>query len=132
MEKYPTKCPMLGDKDHDTKCLFALPQNYKCGGCAKCEACLHFISAHIERMEMEVDFPPDLFRALRDRCPDFIKTVTQLSVAEEKRSMIVHQDAFPSLDADVLMLLGSAVKFAGVLGVELRFIGKNGETVKKT
>jgi hypothetical protein len=88
--------------------------------------------AHVatERVEVEIDFPPHLFKLMREKCPDFIKAVTQVSVAEKKQSMIVHQDAFPSFDADVLLLLGAAVKFAGVLGVELRFIGKNGETVK--
>jgi hypothetical protein len=41
----------------------------------------------------------------------------------------MHQDAFAAgYDEDEYMLLGMAVKYAGLHGVEVTFIGKNHET----
>jgi hypothetical protein len=60
--------------------------------------------------------------------PDFVKTCR-----ENHDAVILHQD---SLAADYqdheYALLGMAIKFAGLYGKEVRIIGTNRETLKRT
>ncbi|MFZ0783626.1 MAG: hypothetical protein WAM86_20965 [Candidatus Sulfotelmatobacter sp.] len=46
------------------------------------------------------------------------------------RNLLLHQDAFAAGYQDgEYMLLGMAIKYAGLRGKEVRVIGKNGSTV---
>ena len=65
--------------------------------------------------------------------PNFAKGMKELKAKEEQEGegnvMILHQDAFASgLHTDEYTILGMAVKYAGLHGVELRIIGRNHET----
>ena len=58
--------------------------------------------------------------------PAFVKTCR-----ENDEVMIIHQDSFAAdYQDDELTLLGTAIKFAGLHGKEVRIIGKNRETLK--
>lgn len=67
--------------------------------------------------------------------PDFVKLVQQV-VADSagkkeggKGFALLHQDAFAAgYDADEYTLMGMAVKYAGMSGVEVHFFGTNHET----
>lgn len=63
--------------------------------------------------------------------PDFDVAI-QKAIAEardEPPVLILHQDAFAAgYDDDEYTLLGMAVKYAGLRGVTVQIIGKNGET----
>lgn len=57
--------------------------------------------------------------------PDFKKMIDE-AVTSNVNQVIIHQDAFAAdYDMDELVLLGSAVKYAGLNGVNLTFTGKN-------
>jgi hypothetical protein len=59
--------------------------------------------------------------------PDFPETVKQMQT--DKGMLILHQDAFAAgFDRDEYTLLGMAIKFAGLHGVEVTVIGRNHET----
>ena len=63
--------------------------------------------------------------------PEFAKAAAGFAAeSEDKRSkIVVHQDAFAAgYDDDEYTLLGMAVKYAGLHGVAVRFIGKNHAT----
>ena len=64
--------------------------------------------------------------------PEFAKAVAKMqpkSVGAEGDIVFLHQDAFASgYHDDEYTLLGMAVKYAGLRGVCLQFIGKNHET----
>jgi hypothetical protein len=48
---------------------------------------------------------------------------------EEVTAMMMHQDAFASgYDIDELVMLGLCVKYAGLRGVSIMFMGRNHET----
>jgi hypothetical protein len=72
-----------------------------------------------------------LHATVEEYLPEFAKTVARFAAeAEDERSEIVmHQDAFAAgYDDDEYALLGMAVKYAGLHGVAVRFIGKNHAT----
>jgi hypothetical protein len=62
---------------------------------------------------------------IEELLPDFVK-----SCHDNSDVVVIHQDSF-ALDyqADELLLLGKAIKFAGLHGKELRIIGRNRETL---
>ena len=63
--------------------------------------------------------------------PDFAKGVEGAKKDMDKHSpqIVIHQDAFAAgYDGDEYIILGMAVKYAGLAGVEVHFIGKNHET----
>ena len=60
--------------------------------------------------------------------PDFAK-----SCRENADAVTVHQDSFAAdYQEDEYALLGMAIKFAGLYGKEVRIIGTNRETLKKS
>lgn len=65
--------------------------------------------------------------------PDFARGVAEIvkivAKGEKKNLMLIHQDAFAAgYDDDEYTLLGMAVKYAGLHGVELTMTGNNHET----
>jgi hypothetical protein len=58
--------------------------------------------------------------------PDFVN-----SCRDKAAVVIIHQDAFAAdYQDDEYLLLGKAIKFAGLQGKEVRIVGKNRETLK--
>jgi len=58
--------------------------------------------------------------------PDFAK-----ACRGNKELLIIHQDSFAAdYQVEEFVLLGKAIKFAGLHGREVRIIGKNRETLK--
>ncbi len=63
---------------------------------------------------------------IRRLLPDFVK-----SCLKNEEVVIIHQDSFAAdYQQDEYVLLGMAIKFAGLYGKEVRIIGKNRETLK--
>jgi hypothetical protein len=64
--------------------------------------------------------------------PDFARGVSeavQNANGEDGATMVLHQDAFAAgYDDDECMLLGMAIKYAGLHGVTVNIIGKNHDT----
>jgi hypothetical protein len=61
--------------------------------------------------------------AMERRLPEFVK-----SCRENGDPLLIHQDPFGA-DYDEYRQLGTAIKFAGLYGKELRIVGKNRETL---
>ena len=63
---------------------------------------------------------------VRRLLPDFVD-----SCRKNEDMVIIHQDSFAAdYQRDEFVLLGKAIKFAGLYGKELRIIGTNRETLK--
>ncbi len=64
--------------------------------------------------------------------PEFAKAMEDLQPKSDDNNgdiLVLHQDAFASgYDEDEYKLLGMAVKYAGLRGITVQFIGKNHET----
>jgi hypothetical protein len=63
--------------------------------------------------------------------PDLCEAVAQIVAADDKDKpmLFLHQDSFAAgYHTDEYTLLGMAVKYAGLHGVEVHFIGRNHET----
>ena len=74
-----------------------------------------------ERMQRE----SSLIAAIRTKLPEFAK-----ACADEAELVLLHQDAFAAdYQEDEYMLLGMAIKYAGLRGKEVRVIGKNRQTL---
>jgi hypothetical protein len=70
-----------------------------------------------ERMQREAN----LIAAIRAKLPDFA-----LMCADDTEAVMLHQDAFAAdYQEDEYMLLGMAIKYAGLRGKEVRVIGTN-------
>jgi len=70
-----------------------------------------------ERMQRE----SSLIATIRTKLPEFAK-----ACAADMEMVILHQDAFAAdYQEDEYMLLGMAIKYAGLRGKEVRVIGKN-------
>jgi hypothetical protein len=70
-----------------------------------------------ERMQRE----SSLIATIRKKLPEFVKTW-----ADETELVVLHQDAFAAdYQDDEYLLLGMAIKYAGLRGKEVRVIGKN-------
>jgi hypothetical protein len=77
-----------------------------------------------ELMEKEAALTAEVERLL----PDFVN-----SCRDKADVVIVHQDAFAADYQDhEYALLGKAIKFAGLHGKEVRIIGKNRESLKRS
>jgi len=74
-----------------------------------------------ERMQRE----SSLIATIRKNLPDFAK-----ACADDTELVLLHQDAFAAdYQDDEYMLLGMAIKYAGLRGKEVRVIGKNRGTL---
>ena len=74
-----------------------------------------------ERMQRE----SILIATIRRKLPDFAK-----ACADEAELVLLHQDAFAAdYQDDEYLLLGMAIKYAGLRGKEVRVIGKNRQTL---
>jgi hypothetical protein len=74
-----------------------------------------------ERMQRE----SGLIATIRKKLPDFAK-----ACADETELVLLHQDAFAAdYQDDEYLLLGMAIKYAGLRGKEVRVIGKNRSTI---
>ena len=68
---------------------------------------------------------PHLIATVRKHLPDFAK-----ACADEAEVVLLHQDSFAAdYQDDEYMLLGMAIKYAGLRGKEVRVIGKNRQTL---
>ena len=97
--------------------------------------------AEAKRLRMGVDGPSptpgeegeriEVLRAtVRKYLPDFARGITEIAAkGEQDPMMVLHQDAFAAgFDDDEYTLLGMAVKYAGLHGVNVTVIGTNHET----
>jgi hypothetical protein len=67
----------------------------------------------------------NLVRTIQEKLPDFVKMC-----ADDVEVVVLHQDAFAAdYRDDEYMLLGMAVKYAGLCGKEVQVIGRNRQTV---
>jgi hypothetical protein len=74
-----------------------------------------------ERMQREAN----LIATVRTKLPDFARMC-----ADDTEHVLLHQDAFAAdYQEDEYMLLGMAIKYAGLRGKEVRVIGKNRSTL---
>ena len=74
-----------------------------------------------ERMQRE----SNLIATIRKQLPDFARMC-----ADDTEHVLLHQDAFAAdYQEDEYMLLGMAIKCAGLRGKEVRVIGKNRSTI---
>jgi hypothetical protein len=74
-----------------------------------------------ERMQRE----SSLIASIRTKLPEFAK-----ACADDTELVLLHQDAFAAdYQEDEYLLLGMAIKYAGLRGKEVRVIGKNGGTI---
>ena len=70
-----------------------------------------------ERMQRE----SSLIATIRRKLPDFAK-----ACADDTELVLLHQDSFAAdYQDDEYVLLGMAIKYAGLRGKEVRVIGKN-------
>ena len=70
-----------------------------------------------DRMQRE----SSLIATIRRKLPDFAK-----ACADDTELVLLHQDAFAAdYQDDEYLLLGMAIKYAGLRGKEVRVIGKN-------
>jgi hypothetical protein len=77
-----------------------------------------------ELMEREAALAAEVERLL----PDFVN-----SCRDKAGMVVIHQDAFAADYQDrEYTLLGKAIKFAGLHGKEVRIIGKNRDTLKRS
>ena len=63
--------------------------------------------------------------------PEFAAKIKKIDAAKDDTAFILHQDAFAvGYDDDEYMLLGMAIKYAGLHGVTVSVIGKDEETLR--
>lgn len=74
-------------------------------------------------------FEEQLKNRIEKELPEFVKSC-KLAV-KTNALKVFHQDAFAcDYQAHEYLLLGMAIKYAGMFGIEVRIIGKNRETLK--
>lgn len=64
--------------------------------------------------------------------PQFVKAVKGAMTGKAKKHdlVVLHQDAFAAeYHDDECLLLGLAIKYAGMVGVTIHVVGRNGETL---
>ena len=67
----------------------------------------------------------NLVRTVQEKLPDFVK-----ACADDVEVVVLHQDAFAAdYQDDEYLLLGMAIKYAGLCGKEVQVVGKNRQTV---
>ena len=63
--------------------------------------------------------------------PEFVATIKEAAAQSDDSAVVLHQDAFcAGYDDDEYMLLGMAIKYAGMHGVTLNITGRNLGTLK--
>jgi hypothetical protein len=84
-------------------------------------------SSHEEKERIEV-----LRATVEKYLPDFargVQTIAEREKGEKDSTLILHQDAFAAgYHDDEYLLLGMAVKYAGLHGVVVTVVGRNHET----
>lgn len=66
-----------------------------------------------------------LIAAIQKTLPDFVRACAD----EDAELVILHQDAFaPGYQEEEYLLLGMAIKYAGLCGKEVQVVGRNRET----
>ena len=81
----------------------------------------HSTMTNDERMQRE----SGLIATIRKKLPEFAK-----ACADDAELVLLHQDAFAAdYQEDEYVLLGMAIKYAGLRGKEVRVIGENGSTL---
>lgn len=66
-------------------------------------------------------------RMVEEQLPELAK-----AVKSDETGLILHQDAFAAdYQSDELILLGAAIKYAGMAGKEIRIHGRNRETIER-
>jgi hypothetical protein len=84
----------------------------------------HSTMTNDERMQRE----SSLIATIRRKLPDFAK-----ACADDAELVLLHQDAFAAdYQEDEYVLLGMAIKYAGLRGKEVRVIGKNRSSLAGT
>jgi hypothetical protein len=74
-----------------------------------------------ERMQREAN----LIATIRAKLPDFARMCV-----DDTELVLLHQDSFAAdYQEDEYMLLGMAIKYAGLRGKEVRVLGKNRSTL---
>ncbi|MGA8676625.1 MAG: hypothetical protein WB621_15525 [Candidatus Acidiferrales bacterium] len=101
----------------------------------KHEACSgDFAGANPQRQRLMRNMPEEkrkeketaLAAEVESLLPDFVN-----SCRDKAAVIVIHQDAFAAdYQDDEYVLLGKAIKFAGLHGKEVHIIGKNRETLK--
>jgi hypothetical protein len=82
----------------------------------------HSIMIDDDRMQRE----SSLIATIRKKLPEFAK-----ACADDTELVLLHQDAFAAdYQDDEYMLLGMAIKYAGLRGKEVRVIGMNRSTIE--
>jgi hypothetical protein len=67
----------------------------------------------------------NLVRTIQEKLPDFA-----MACADDVEVVLLHQDAFAAdYRDDEYLLLGMAIKYAGLCGKEVHVVGKNRHTV---
>jgi hypothetical protein len=67
----------------------------------------------------------NLVREIQQKLPDFVK-----ACADDVEVVLLHQDAFAAAyQDDEYLLLGMAIKYAGLCGKEVQVVGRNRQTV---
>ncbi len=81
----------------------------------------HIMMNSEKRMQREAS----LIAKIREKLPEFVK-----ACANDTEPLLLHQDAFAAdYQDDEYMLLGMAIKYAGLHGKEVHVIGKNRSTI---
>jgi hypothetical protein len=84
----------------------------------------HSTMTNDERMQRE----SSLIATIRKKLPDFAK-----ACADDTELMLLHQDAFAAdYQEEEYLLLGMAIKYAGLRGKEVRVIGQNRSSLAGT
>src|ERR1035438_4866259 len=82
----------------------------------------HSTMTNDERMQRE----SSLIATIRRKLPDFAK-----ACADDTELVLLHQDSFAAdYQDDECLLLGMAIKYAGLRGKEVRVIGKNRSSLR--
>jgi hypothetical protein len=82
----------------------------------------HSTMTNDERMQRE----SSLIATIRRKLPEFAK-----ACSDDAELVLLHQDAFAAdYQEHEYMLLGMAIKYAGLRGKEVRVIGKNRQTLE--
>ena len=80
----------------------------------------HSTMTNDERMQRE----SGLIATIRQQLPDFVR-----ACADDTDVVLLHQDSFAAdYQEDEYVLLGMAIKYAGLRGKQVRVIGKNRST----
>jgi hypothetical protein len=73
----------------------------------------------------------ELSHSIEKLLPEFKKLI-DIAINSNVEKVLIHQDAFAvNYNLDEFVLLGKAIKYAGIHGITIMFHGKNRETLTK-